>query len=75
MIVSLQDTEYDSVVKMPAHEFQKICRDMSNLGDSVLITCTKVCMYSLILWTHASPINTVYITPMIVTPPLQMIMC
>ena len=41
--VSLQDTEYHAVVKMPTHEFQKICRDMSQIGDSVLITCTKVC--------------------------------
>ena len=26
---------------MPSHQFQRICRDLSQFGDSVLITCTK----------------------------------
>lgn len=36
-----QDTEYSCVVKMPSGEFQRICRDLSQLGDSVVIACTK----------------------------------
>lgn len=39
--LGIPDTEYHAVVKMPTHEFQRICRDMSQIGDSVLITCTK----------------------------------
>ena len=30
------------MVKMPSHEFQRICRDMSQLGDSIVVACTKV---------------------------------
>ncbi|WAQ96424.1 PCuncharacterized, partial [Mya arenaria] len=29
------------VVKMPAAEFQRICRDLSQIGESVVICCTK----------------------------------
>ena len=36
-----QETEYSCVVKMPSGEFQRICRDLSQLGDSVVIACTK----------------------------------
>ncbi|XP_019863932.1 PREDICTED: proliferating cell nuclear antigen-like [Amphimedon queenslandica] len=39
--LGIPDTEYDSVVKMPSHEFQRICRDMSQLGDSIVVACTK----------------------------------
>lgn len=39
--LTLQDTEYNAVVRMPSHQFQRICRDLSQFGDSVLITCTK----------------------------------
>lgn len=38
---SIQDTEYSCVVKMPSAEFQRICRDLSQIGDSVVISCTK----------------------------------
>lgn len=37
----LQDTAYDCVVKMPSAEFQRICRDLSQIGESVVICCTK----------------------------------
>ncbi len=36
-----QDTAYDAVVKMPSHEFQRVCRDLSQFGESLVITCTK----------------------------------
>ena len=26
---------------MPSHEFQRICRDMSQISDSISISCTK----------------------------------
>lgn len=39
--LGIPDTEYSSVVKMPAGEFQRICRDLSQFGDSVVICCTK----------------------------------
>ena len=36
-----QETDYSCVVKMPAAEFQRICRDLSQIGESVIICCTK----------------------------------
>lgn len=40
-MLSVQDTEYSAVVKLPSSEFQRICRDLSQIGDSVVISCTK----------------------------------
>jgi len=39
--LGIPDTEYSVKVKMPSSEFQRICRDLSQIGDSVQITCTK----------------------------------
>ncbi|EDV22256.1 Proliferating cell nuclear antigen [Trichoplax sp. H2] len=39
--LGIPDTEYDAIISMPASEFQRICRDLSNIGDSVKITCNK----------------------------------
>jgi len=39
--LGIPDTDYSVKVKMPSSEFQRICRDLSQIGDSVLITCTK----------------------------------
>lgn len=39
--LGIPDTEYSSVVKLPSGEFQRICRDLSQFGDSVVICCTK----------------------------------
>lgn len=39
--LGIPDTEYCCVVKMPSGEFQRICRDLSQIGDSVIIACTK----------------------------------
>jgi len=39
--LGIPDTEYSCIVKMPSGEFQRICRDLSQLGDSVVIACTK----------------------------------
>ena len=36
-----QDTTYSGVVQMPSHEFQRICRDLSQFSDSLMISCTK----------------------------------
>ena len=40
-MLCVQDTEYSAVVKLPSSEFQRICRDLSQIGDSVVISCTK----------------------------------
>ena len=37
----LQEEEHDVIVTMPSSELQRICRDLSNFGDSVNIACTK----------------------------------
>lgn len=39
--LGIPDTTYDAVVRMPSAEFQRICRDMGNMGDSVQIEATK----------------------------------
>lgn len=39
--LGIPDTEYGCIVKMPSAELQRICRDLSQLGDTVVITCTK----------------------------------
>jgi proliferating cell nuclear antigen len=36
-----QDTEHDAVVKLPSSEFQRICRDLSSIGESMEIAVTK----------------------------------
>jgi len=39
--LGIPDTEYHAVVKMPSAEFQRICRDLSSIGDTVTISVTK----------------------------------
>ena len=39
--MAIPDTPYKCSVKMPSAEFQRIVRDMSNLGDSCTLSCTK----------------------------------
>lgn len=34
-------TQYDSVISMPSSEFQRICRDLSQLGESIRIDASK----------------------------------
>ena len=41
LLCTLQETEYACVVKMPAGEFARICRDLSQFGDSIVISCSK----------------------------------
>ncbi|KAI8588289.1 hypothetical protein HDU89_005373 [Geranomyces variabilis] len=39
--LGIPDTAYDAVVKMPSGEFQRICRDLSVLSESVAIDVDK----------------------------------
>jgi len=39
--LGIPDQDYACVVKMPAGEFQRICRDLSQMGDSLSIVATK----------------------------------
>jgi len=39
--LGIPETDYNCVVKMPSAEFQRICRDLSQIGESVVICCTK----------------------------------
>lgn len=39
--LGIPDTEYKCVVKMPSSEFQRICRELAIIGDTVTISCTK----------------------------------
>jgi len=40
-VLGIPETDYQAVVKMPATEFQRICRDMTILGDTAVISATK----------------------------------
>jgi len=39
--LGIPDTDYTSIIKMPSSEFQRICRDMAVLGETVVIGATK----------------------------------
>jgi len=39
--LGIPETDYQAVIKMPAAEFQRICRDMTIVGDTVVISATK----------------------------------
>ena len=39
--LGIPDTEYKCTVKMPSAEFQRIVRDLSVLGDTCVIKCSK----------------------------------
>ncbi|EGF76558.1 hypothetical protein BATDEDRAFT_92516 [Batrachochytrium dendrobatidis JAM81] len=39
--LGIPDSNYDVVVKMSSVEFQRICRDMSTLSESITIECAK----------------------------------
>eukprot|EP00061_Rhincodon_typus_P011693 g36910.t1 len=40
-VCPFQEQEYSCVVKMPSGEFARICRDLSQIGDAVVISCAK----------------------------------
>jgi len=40
-VLGIPDTEYKAVIKMSSSEFQRICRDLTILGDTVFISTTK----------------------------------
>lgn len=39
--LGIPDTEYKCIIKMPSSQLQKICRDLSQIGDSVIISVAK----------------------------------
>uniref|UniRef100_A0A8C9WPB0 DNA sliding clamp PCNA n=1 Tax=Scleropages formosus TaxID=113540 RepID=A0A8C9WPB0_SCLFO len=39
--LGIPEQEYSCVVKMPSGEFARICRDLSQIGDAVMISCAK----------------------------------
>ncbi|XP_026473477.1 proliferating cell nuclear antigen [Ctenocephalides felis] len=39
--LGIPDTDYACIVRMPSQEFARICRDLSQFGESVVISCTK----------------------------------
>ncbi|VDO99783.1 unnamed protein product [Soboliphyme baturini] len=39
--LGIPETEYSCVIKMPSTEFARICRDLSQIGESLMITCSK----------------------------------
>lgn len=39
--LAIPETEYSAVVEMPSVEFQRICRDLKELSESVVIEATK----------------------------------
>merc|ERR1711915_138740 len=39
--LGIPETDYASVIKMPSGEFQRVVRDLSQFGESVVISCAK----------------------------------
>jgi len=39
--LGIPDQEYEAVIQLPSSEFSRICRDLSQFGDTVTIACTK----------------------------------
>lgn len=39
--LGIPEQDYSCTVKMPSGEFGRICRDLSQIGDSVIVTCAK----------------------------------
>ncbi|XP_022911816.1 proliferating cell nuclear antigen [Onthophagus taurus] len=39
--LGIPDTEFSCKIHMPSAEFARICRDLSQFGESVVISCTK----------------------------------
>jgi proliferating cell nuclear antigen len=39
--LGIPETNYDVRLSMPSAEFQRICRDLSTVGDSITVTCSK----------------------------------
>ncbi|XP_018017642.1 proliferating cell nuclear antigen [Hyalella azteca] len=39
--LGIPETEYSCVIKLPSAEFARICRDLSQFGESIVISCTK----------------------------------
>lgn len=39
--LGIPETDYAVTIKMPSKEFSRICRDLSQIGDTVEIACTK----------------------------------
>jgi len=39
--LGIPETDYACIVRLPSMEFARICRDLSQFGESVVIACTK----------------------------------
>ncbi|BES93081.1 unnamed protein product [Nesidiocoris tenuis] len=39
--LGIPETDYSCVIKMPSGEFSRICKDLSQFGESMVISCTK----------------------------------
>mmetsp|Transcript_13079 Transcript_13079/g.11665 ORF Transcript_13079/g.11665 Transcript_13079/m.11665 type:complete len:306 (+) Transcript_13079:56-973(+) len=39
--LGIPETEYATTIKMPSNDFQRICRDLAAIGDTVTISATK----------------------------------
>ncbi|KAL0911792.1 hypothetical protein M5K25_019957 [Dendrobium thyrsiflorum] len=39
--LGIPDAEYHAIVRMPSSEFSRICKDLSSIGDTVVISVTK----------------------------------
>lgn len=39
--IGIPETEYTCTIRLPSAEFARICRDLSQFGESMVISCTK----------------------------------
>ena len=40
-LLRIPETDYAAVIKMPSAEFMRVIRDLSQFGESLVISCTK----------------------------------
>jgi len=40
-VLGIPETEYSAIIKMPSSEFQRICKNLTILGDTVVISVSK----------------------------------
>ena len=38
--LGIPDTDYAAIIKMTSVEFQRVVQDLSQFGDSVVVSCT-----------------------------------
>lgn len=47
--LGIPETQYSCTIRMPSGEFARICRDLSQFGESMVIACTKEGLFFILI--------------------------